>query len=300
MWIWFTDNGFWILVAVIVGLIVFLALKRWAGSLIRKVVPKQLHEQLDGILIAVTWAVIAIGGLLIALSITAVIISTLGGDITPVLASMADWLLDHGVRIVIIIGLSYLFSRAVKAVLPYFIQRSMKPRSRSRRAKEELMKRADTLSRILVQGISVIIGLIAVFMILSELDIDVTAALAGLGIVGLAVGFGAQYLVRDLIAGFFVFLENHYNVGDVIQVGEIWGIVEEMSLRRTIARDLDGARHVIPNGEIRVLSNLTQDMSRVNLNIGVAYKEDVDRVMSLMRQTWQLMADDPRWGAYFK
>ena len=300
MWTWFITNGFWVLVAVVLGLIGFLAIKRWAGSLIRKVVPKQLHEQLDGILRAVAWTVIAIGGLLIILSIAAVTVSTLGGDISPALTAVTSWLFDHGLRIALIIGLSFLLLRAAKAALPYFIKRSMKPRGRGRRAKEELRKRADTLSYILIQGISAIIVLIAIFMLLSELGIDVTAALAGLGIIGVAVGFGAQYLIRDLIAGFFVFLENQYNVGDVIQVGTTWGVVEEMSLRRTIARDIDGARHVIPNGEIRILSNYTQEVSRVNLNIGVAYKEDLDRVMSLMRQTWQLMAEDTRWGAYIK
>ena len=300
MWVWFTTNGFWILVAVVVGLIVFLAIKRWAESLIRRIIPEQLHEQLDGILRVVAWTVIGIGGLLIFLSITAVTISTLGGDVSPVLAAVGNWLLDHGLRMALIIGLSFLFFRAVKAVLPYFIQRSMKPSGRSRKAKEELKKRAATLSGVLIQGISIIIVLIAIFMLLSELDIDVTAALAGLGIVGVAVGFGAQWLVRDLIAGFFVFLENQYNVGDVIQVGTTWGVVEEMSLRRTIARDLDGARHVIPNGEIRILSNYTQDISRVNLDVSVAYKEDLDRVISLMRQTWQMMAEDTIWGVHIK
>ena len=113
---------------------------------------------------------------------------------------------------------------------------------------------------------------------------------------GVAIGFGAQYLIRDLIAGFFVYLENQYNVGDVIRTGDVAGIVEELSLRRTILRDLDGARHVIPNGEVRIVSNLTQEWSRAHLNISVAYKEDLDRVMVLMRQTWEEMKQDPNWG----
>ncbi len=145
-----------------------------------------------------------------------------------------------------------------------------------------------------------VILLIAIFMVLSEVDIDITAALAGLGIVGIAVGFGAQYLVRDLIAGFLVFLENQYNVGDVIKAANVAGIVEELNLRRTILRDLDGARHVIPNGEFRVVSNLTQEWSRAHLNISVAYKEDLDRVMALMRKTWEEMAEDPNWSPLMK
>jgi len=300
MWEWFTANGVWILVALVIGLILFLALKRWANRLIRKVVPEPLHEQLDGILKAITWVTIGIGGVLIALSIAAVTISTLGRDITPALGAIGSWLLGHGVRIFIIIGLAYLFHQLAKTLMPRFIERSITMRGRGRRAREEMKKRIQTLSHILTQGITVIITLIAIFMILSELEIDITAALAGLGIAGLAVGFGAQYLIRDLIAGFFVFLENQYNVGDVIKVGDTFGIVEEVSLRRTVTRDLDGARHVIPNGEIRILSNYSQEMSRAHLNISVAYKEDLDRVMALMRKTWEEMSADDTWSRYIQ
>ncbi len=300
MWPWFIANGFWILVALVTGLLLFLALKRWAGRLIRKAVPEPLHEQLGGILKIVTWVIVGIGGVLIALSIAAVTISTLGGDISPALGAVGGWLLQHGVRILIIIGIAYLVHRLASILTPRLIERSITMRGRGRRAREELKKRTQTLSHILTQLIAVIITLIAIFMILSEVGIDITAALAGLGIAGIAVGFGAQYLIRDLIAGFFVFLENQYNVGDVIKVGDTFGIVEEVSLRRTVTRDLDGARHVIPNGEVRVLSNYSQEMSRAHLNISVAYKEDLDRVMALMKQTWEEMAQDDTWSRYLK
>ncbi|HEY82784.1 MAG TPA: mechanosensitive ion channel family protein [Dehalococcoidia bacterium] len=300
MWAWFTANGVWILVALVSGLILFLALKRWANRLIRKTVPEPLHEQLDGIVKTATWVTIAIGGVLIGLSVAAVTLSALGGDITPALGAIGSWLAGHGVRILIIIGIAYLFHRLTKALAPRLIEQTITIRGRGRRAREEMRKRTQTLSRILIQGIAVIIALIATFMVLSELGIDITAALAGLGIVGLAVGFGAQYLIRDLIAGFFVFLENQYNVGDVIKVGDTFGMVEEVSLRRTITRDLDGARHVIPNGEIRVLSNYSQGMSRAHLNISVAYKEDLDRVMALMRKTWEEMSADETWSRHIQ
>lgn len=300
MWQWFLDNGVWILVALVIGLILFLALKRWAGRLLRKAVPEQLHEQLDGILKVVTWVIIGIGGVLIALSIAAVTVSTLGVDVTPALETIGNWLLQHGIRILIIIGLAYLVHRLSKALTPRLIERSITMRGRGRRAREELRKRIQTLSHIVTQFVAVVVVLIAIFMILSELEINITAALAGLGIAGIAVGFGAQYLIRDLIAGFFVFLENQYNVGDVIKVGDIFGVVEEVSLRRTITRDLDGARHVIPNGEMRILSNYSQEWSRAHLNISVAYKEDLDRVMALMRKTWEEMAEHPQWSQYIK
>lgn len=300
MWQWFLTNGVWILVALVIGLILFLALKRWAGWLLRKAVPKQLHEQLDGILKVVAWVIIGIGGVLIALSITAVTISTLGGDVSPALRTVGDWLLRHGVRILIIIGLAYLVHRLSKALMPRLIERSITIRGRGRRAREELKRRIETLSHIVTQIIAVVVVLIATFMVLSEVEIDITAALAGLGIAGIAVGFGAQYLIRDLIAGFFVFLENQYNVGDVIKIGDIFGTVEDISLRRTTMRDLDGARHVIPNGEARVVSNYSQEWARAHLNISVAYKEDLDRVMSVMRKTWEEMAAHPKWSPYMQ
>ena len=119
-----------------------------------------------------------------------------------------------------------------------------------------------------------------------------------LGNNGVAVGFAAQYLIRDYISGFFILLENQYNVGDVIRVGSIAGIVEHLSIRRTILRDLDGALHIISNGEIRIVSNLTKEWSRAHLNISVAYKEDLDRVMALMRKTWEEMTEDLNWGPH--
>jgi len=300
MWEWFVANGIWILVALVIGLILFLALRRWAERIIRKVVPEQFHEQLEGTLKIVTRIVIGIGAVLIALGIAAVITSALGGDITPALEAVGVWLLQHGLRILIIIGIGYLLHRSAKALIPRLIERSITMRGKGRRARAELNKRIQTLSHLLTQITAVVITLIAIFMILSEVEIDITAALAGLGIVGIAVGFGAQSLIRDLIAGFIVFLENQYNVGDVIKAAGTAGIVEELSLRRTILRDLDGARHVVPNGEIRVVSNLTQEWSRAHLNISVAYKEDLDHVMALMRKTWEEMAHDPEWSPFIK
>lgn len=206
-----------------------------------------------------------------------------------------SWLTETGWKIFLILAITAGIYFAITRFVPIAIRSSVKSQMKKRR-KVEIEKRSDTLVRI-VKGITaVVLGLIALFLSLQQADINVTAALAGLGVVGVAVGFGAQYLIRDLIAGFFVLFENQYNVGDVIKVGDIGGIVEAISLRRTTLRNLDGARHVIPNGEIRMVSNLTQEWSRVNLDIRVAYKEDLDRVMALMRKTWEEMKADPNWG----
>ncbi|MBM2831487.1 MAG: mechanosensitive ion channel protein, partial [Dehalococcoidia bacterium] len=146
---------------------------------------------------------------------------------------------------------------------------------------------------------SIVIFLTTAFLLLSELEINIAALLAGFGVAGIAIGFGAQNLVKDLISGLIITMENQYNVGDVIRIAEVSGVVESVNLRRTTLRDMDGALHIVPNGEIRVTSNFTKVWSRANLNISVAYKEDVDRVMAVIKKTWEDMARELQWGPSF-
>ena len=212
---------------------------------------------------------------------------------------LINWLYQTGWKILLIMALSLALYMAINRFVPLAVRRTISERTIGRRTKRrqaEIEKRANTLSRLIKEVSVVVIGTIAIFTILEQLQINITAALAGLGIVGIAVGFGAQYVIRDFINGFFIYFENQFNVGDVIKIGDASGIVEETTLRRTILRDLDGARHIIPNGEIRIVSNLTQEWSRAVLDITVAYKEDPDRVMALMRKTWEEMAKDPDWA----
>ena len=161
---------------------------------------------------------------------------------------------------------------------------------------EAIQKRKDTLRPIFLGAASIIIIIIVLFMILAELDISIAPVLAGFGIAGIAVGFGAQYLIRDLIAGFFILLENQYRVGDVARVADIAGLVEEIHLRKTVLRDLDGIVHHVPNGEIRVASNFTRKFSRVNLNISVAYGEDLDHAIQVINRVGREMAAEEYWG----
>lgn len=210
---------------------------------------------------------------------------------------MGDWLYQTGWKIIIIVGFCLGPYLVIRHFVPTAIRRTVKRQMR-RKPKVEREKRANTLIRLVTTLSAISLGILAFFLILAQLEINITAAIAGLGIMGVAVGFGAQHLIRDLITGFFILFENQYNVGDVIRVGNIAGGVEEISLRRTILRDLDGARHIIPNGEIKIVSNLTQEWSRAHLNISVAYKEDLDRVMALMRRTWEEMTQDPEWSRF--
>lgn len=131
--------------------------------------------------------------------------------------------------------------------------------------------------------------------LLSELGMDVMPVLTGAGILGLAVGFGAQTLIKDLISGFFMILENQVRVGDVAKINGTGGLVEAIGLRTTVLRDLEGTVHVFPNGAIATMANLTKDFSYCVLDVGVAYKEDTDQVVAVLRQVADELSADPRF-----
>jgi len=176
------------------------------------------------------------------------------------------------------------------------MRHTIKRRGEGKKADEELEKRITTLSRIFMQLFVVLIIVAAAFTILAEIGINITPYLAGLGIVGVAIGFGAQTLVRDIIGGIFVIVEDQYNVGDVVMTAGVIGIVEEINLRRTVLRDLDGIVHFVPNGESGVASNYTREWARVNLNISVGYGEDLDQAIAVINRVCAEMVEEPYWG----
>jgi moderate conductance mechanosensitive channel len=161
------------------------------------------------------------------------------------------------------------------------------------RAREQRVRTLVGLVRSI--GVVVIIA-ITLLSILGILGHDIRPLLAGAGVVGLAVSFGSQSLVRDVITGMFILFENQFGIGDVIRIGDTSGVVERMTLRVVVLRDVQGVVHVIPNGEIKQVSNMTRSWSRAVLEIGVAYKENVDRVMEVMREVGKEMAEDEEWG----
>ncbi|TET88037.1 MAG: mechanosensitive ion channel family protein [Dehalococcoidia bacterium] len=209
---------------------------------------------------------------------------------------VTDWLTQHGWRILLIIVVAIVVYLLLRRLIPPILRRAVAPRMRGQ-PDEEVKKRSDTLSGVLVKTGVVIIVIIALFTILAEVGVNIAPALAGVGIAGIAIGFGAQSLVKDFISGLFILLENQYSVGDVVKIADIAGIVEEINLRRTVLRDLDGIVHSVPNGEISVASNYTKEWSRVNLNISVGYGEDLDRVMEVINRIGKEMAEDPYWGS---
>jgi len=167
------------------------------------------------------------------------------------------------------------------------------PNSSSNRAQE---LRAATLSGVITYALAILVWAIAIFSVLSEIGVPIGPMIAGFGIAGIAVGFGAQSMVKDMIAGFFIVAENQYRTGDVVSIAGIAGSVEGINLRRTVLRDLDGKVHVVPNGEISVASNYTKFWSRINLNVGVAYKENMDHVFEILNDIGMELSGEDYWA----
>jgi small conductance mechanosensitive channel len=156
-------------------------------------------------------------------------------------------------------------------------------------------QRTRTLVSLLRSVGRVVIWVVTLFMVLGALGLQLGPLLAGAGVVGLAISFGAQSLVKDVLSGLFILLENQFGVGDVVRLEGVSGSVERMTLRVVVLRDVHGVVHIVPNGEIKKVSNLTRGWARVVLDVGVAYKEDPDRVMEVMRDEGRKLWEDPQW-----
>ncbi len=187
----------------------------------------------------------------------------------------------------------------IRAILTRLIQRAMSVKICLRRddSREVLAERTDTLTGVLVQLTSIVIWIVATLMILSETGMDIAPVLATVGLGALAIGLAAQNIVRDYLHGFFILMEDWYRVGEVAVIGSTGGLVEAITLRRTLLRDLNGTLHIIPNSKVEMASNMTRDWSRINLNVGVAYKENLGRVFEVINEVGQQMKDDPVWGS---
>jgi len=205
------------------------------------------------------------------------------------------WVTAHFARVTFLVTLMVVLLLISIFFVPRIVQNALK-NSRSEQTEEELKKRSDTLVGVIGTTVQLVIGFIFMLMILSEFSINIVAFLTGASILGVAVGFGAQYLVKDIISGLFVIVENQYRKGDVVKIADVSGVVEEINLRRTILRDMDGITHVVPNGEIRIASNYTKQWSRVNLNISVSYNTDLDHAIKVINRVGKEMAEDPVWA----
>jgi len=209
-------------------------------------------------------------------------------------ASVVSWLDAHGFTILVIVVVGAVLWLAMNRILPPVVRRAV-ARTRHKESKEGMEKRTNTLLFVFKGVGRVFIIIVGLMMILSEVGVPIAPILAGFGIVGIAIGFGAQYLIRDLISGTFIIMENQYRVGDVARVADVTGTVEEVGLRKTVLRDLDGIVHHIPNGEIRVASNFTRHFARANLDVSVAYDTDLDHAMRVINRVGNELAEDEEW-----
>jgi len=217
----------------------------------------------------------------------------LSGDI------VVAWLIAHGTRILIILVVGAVLWFALNRFLPPVVRRTV-GRTKYKESKEGLEKRTNTLLAIFKAMGRVLIIIVVIMMVLDEVGVPIAPVLAGFGIAGVAVGFGAQYLIRDLIAGIFIIMENQYRVGDIVKVADITGLVEYITLRKTVLRDLDGIVHHVPNGEIRTASNYTRHFARVNLDISVAYGTDLDHAIDVINRVGLELAKDEKWRKVIK
>lgn len=266
------------------AIVIVVALLRWYRN---EVCPKT-KGNLDDIIITV----LIYGIPIIGAALGIILILDMLGYSNPAVNS---WLAGHGARLALlaIIGIVLLLSSIV--IIPRIIETAVR-NSKAEQTEEELKKRAETLSSVLTTTFQVFIILIIFFMVLSELGINIAPVLASAGVVGVALGFGAQSLVKDVLAGLFIIMENQYRKGDVVKIADVSGVVEDINLRRTILRDLDGITHVVPNGEIRVASNFTKQWARANINVSVSYNTDLEKAMAVINRVGKEMADDPVWG----
>jgi moderate conductance mechanosensitive channel len=165
------------------------------------------------------------------------------------------------------------------------------------KTKKDEVQREDTLISILKTATNVTIWVLAGLSILGTFDINIAPLLAGAGVLGVALGFGAQSLVKDILAGLFILLENQYRVGDVLQVNQtVAGIVEKITLRITVLRDLDGKVHYVPNGHIDIATNMTMEYAQVDLNVGVAYDSDIDKVEAIINKVGEEIFAEKAWS----
>lgn len=206
---------------------------------------------------------------------------------------------DYVLPVALVIVVAFVLLRASRLFIHGIVKALMDREATEGTAQElsavELKKRMDTLDSLGANVLQFFIVIIAGLMVLRSFGLDIGPAVAGLGVVGIAVGFGAQNLVRDYLNGALILIENQFSKGDVIRAAGVSGTVEDFSLRRTTLRDLDGVVHTVPNGEIVVASNLTRVWSRINLDVTVAYGTDIDKATAVVDEVGTSMAGDPAW-----
>ncbi len=201
-----------------------------------------------------------------------------------------DFIVTLG-KVLVILALAWLLFGLLKRVI-----RLSHVRLRARAESPEEMRRIDTLERVFAYTLTVIVAVMTVMLVLSEFGISIAPLLATAGVAGLAVGFGAQSLVKDYFTGFVMLIENQIRVGDVVEVSGKSGVVQEITLRYVQLRDYEGAVHYVPNGTIVTVTNRSRGYAYAVMDVGIAYKEDIDRVYAVMREACAELRQDAEFG----
>jgi small conductance mechanosensitive channel len=209
-------------------------------------------------------------------------------DFAGYFKTVYEWIMTSGLRVILIVILTLIALRVARFL-------SVRIFAFKKERDVEFQKRADTLSSVIRYILVIGILIVAAMTVMGELGIEIGPVLAAAGIVGLAVGFGAQNLVQDVISGFFILLEDQIRVGDVVQIAGNGGVVERMTLRMVVLRDLAGNVHFVRNGQIQVVTNMTKEYSRYVFDIGVAYREDVDEVIEVVKEVDADLRNDPKF-----
>jgi small conductance mechanosensitive channel len=213
----------------------------------------------------------------------------------------SDWVpfLQEAGQILLVVVLAFVAVRGVRLFVHGVVKALMDREATEGTAQElsavELKKRMDTLDTLGSRVLQAFVVIIAALMVLDTLNLNIGPAVAGLGVVGIAVGFGAQTLVKDYFNGALILIENQFSLGDVVSIAGVTGTVEDFSLRRTTLRDMDGVVHTVPNSEIHVASNRTRTWARINEDVTVTYDTDVDKAIAVVDRVGEQMRDDPVW-----
>lgn len=218
--------------------------------------------------------------------------------LTTFTAKMLDWLVTTGLSVALVLVVAFIAAKVYRLAVIRLEERvaaGIVERSDGVSG-DEARQRIHTLASLLTKAGAAAIWVVAGMIVLKEIGIDIGPLLAGAGVLGLAVGFGSQNLVRDLVSGFFIILENQVAVGDVAAINGTGGLVESIGLRTIILRDAAGTVHVFPNGTISTLSNMTKDWSAMVFDIGVAYRTDTDEAVEVMREVAEDLRSDDGFG----
>ena len=214
-------------------------------------------------------------------------------SVAELMGLVTGWFWTSGFKVLLVLIGAYVAHFIASRFLGQLLRRTI---SRQKFVSEEAKeKRIATLTKIVYGTSHIVILLVALLMVLSNLGVSIAPLLAAAGVAGIALGFGGQYIIKDVLTGLFIILENQYRVSDVVCLGDTCGLVEDISIRMTTLRDLDGTVHHVPNGEITRVSNLSKYYSRVNMNIRVAYESDLEHVIRVVNQVGSELAEDPAW-----